>query len=179
MTYVHVKMDQGAVLPRPSSAYDGISTHGIDTCTGLAIVSEKHVFLAHISPPVQDEHVRGGTINNSAETMIAQDAWYNKMRNIIFDALSSMGGKIQQIVIVSNAGEVQDRQISGAILIKDRFDIYFKGVINGCVPEQRHGKAVRVEARTGSVKEQSGSYKQGDCSEFDARDGDDVLVFMN
>ncbi len=90
MTYLLVGMLQGAVMPRNQVGLEGVATHGIDSCTGLVLISENHIFLAHM-PPAPTAHAP------TAELM----AYRKQYTGAIDKALSRMSGKLTRAIIVS------------------------------------------------------------------------------
>jgi hypothetical protein len=77
MACLYVGVNQGAVMPKNCAAYDGITTAGIDSCTGVALSSTSHIFLAHF-PPCEDE-----------------TPWKQSFNAVITAAIAKLGGAFE------------------------------------------------------------------------------------
>jgi hypothetical protein len=154
-------MEQGAILPRPCAAFTGISTHGISPCTGLAIVSAGHVFLAHIPPPPGALHW---------DQMMT---WRDRYKRMIDDALASMVGAIAQVVIVSPDTETEMPN-GGPTLINNTLNILY-----GLQTNRVLGNAVIVDAATGTVTPRNNALLPNQYTEIDWGDTTQNWVIMN
>ncbi|MEI9985110.1 MAG: hypothetical protein WDN69_19095 [Aliidongia sp.] len=169
MAYLLVGMGQGAVLPRPCTAYEGILTHGIDSCTGVAMVSAQHVFLAHIPPPPN-------LVEKDTESVAKQQAWYLGGRKLIEDGIHKMSGDITSVIIISPNTE-EELPNKGPRLLQDRFEVFFKNSIK-CDVQRKLGSAVSVNCKTGDVKEKMGTFSKSEFVEK-TQTGGGAFVLIN
>lgn len=144
MKYCHAGMCQGVVLPRKTQSYIGASTHGIDSCTGLAMVTQKHIFVAHMPPP---------PVENNALL-----AWREQYKNIIDQALAKMPGQIEQSIIVSPNTE-KEFPNGGPTLVRNTLEILY-----GVKTERALGNTIKISSINGQVDVSSGSLAEDKIS---------------
>ncbi len=165
MTWWHVNMEQAAVAPRPCNAYDGLSTHGILSCTGVVIVSEGHVFLAHI-PPVSDQDLFYLPQNERVATR-------KNYKFLLHRGISKMLGEIQAVRIVSPDSHKERPDAGPAIVLTAVKRIFEKEGIN--VPKDRfertRGSSVRVSAKSGYIRCGSDALRSSQYRSTEVRDG--------
>jgi hypothetical protein len=74
--FFYVGMNQAVVMPKNCAAYDGITTAGLDSCTGVALSSATHIFLAHYGPPPLND----------------EPGWKRAFTHSVTEAVNRMGG---------------------------------------------------------------------------------------
>ena len=164
MVYLMVGMNQGALLPRSVQGYERLSTHGIDSCTGLVLVSRDEIFLTHIPPAHGDTEFR------------------TKYKSMIDGALALMSGDVQATVVSPNkmfktdAGAwTGESPNSGSIYIANTLDILYKWrEEGGAAPrcklvdiEYKSGNKISVP-REGRLEVAEGAFQS---NEYRQRDG--------
>jgi hypothetical protein len=137
MNYLHVGMNQGAVMPKTCIGYLGISTHGIDSCTGLALISVGSIFLTHMPPPPSSEHW---------DEMLS---WRARYKGMIEAALSYLVGDVTRAVFISPNTE-RELPNGGPTLIRNTLDILY-----GIKSDREVGTKVRLK-KDGEVEWASG-----------------------
>lgn len=160
MTYLHVGMNQGAVLPMTCVSYQGLSTHGIDSCTGVAIRSKQHVFLSHMPPPPL------------AEKWDEMLAWRERYKKLIDEALSRMDGEVVSASIVSPNRE-EEMPNGGPTLISGTLNILY-----GIKTMRELGNAVKIDIASGSIAASYGGLKNTEYTEMPGG-SDAVWVLIN